>query len=600
MNAPNQSAINNSGLFVTRAMANDGELSERVARERIRLVYRHLPAAVVLPILAAALIAYVLRDLLPHSRLWLWVAWVTACYAILPASLYLAYRNAAGPAPDARVWGKRYVIMAFFTAMSWGAAGVLLYVPDLPLYQIFLGGMLFTSAASVLVTTFAYTPGYYAGIIPILLPLAVRFAAAGGALDIALAGMIILSFLMFSYFQHSLHKGLSESLSLRFEREALADELASKNLEIEKASRAKSRFLAAASHDLRQPMHAQRLFLAELDARLSDPQDKAVASHIRESMRSMGDMLDGFLDISEIDAGTVKPNSRAFPLLPMLDRLHNEFAGLMAQKGLRYRVAQCRHAVHSDPALLERILRNLVHNALRYTSSGAVLVACRRCNRMLEIQIRDSGPGIPQEKQQQIFEEFTQLDNPERQREKGLGLGLAIVARLAQLLGHAIELRSRPGTGSTFLVRVPLADESVQAQAETGLSRSPGNALAGLRVLVIEDDRVILTAIAMLLNRWQCNALMAGDGGEAVRIARDTDAAPDVIIADYRLPGEATGIEVVKSIRALSNAPIPAVLITGDTASMVLREAQMNHCILMHKPLDTETLYALLCNLCRC
>jgi signal transduction histidine kinase/CheY-like chemotaxis protein len=489
--------------------------------------------------------------------------------------------------------------MAFFTAMSWGAAGVLLYVPGSPLYQVFLGAMLFTSAASVLVTTFAYTPGYYSGIIPILLPLAVRFAAAGGALDIALSGMIILSFLMFSYFQYSLHKGLSESLSLRFEREALADELARKNMEIEKASLAKSRFLAAASHDLRQPMHAQRLFLAELDARLSNPQDKAVVSHIRESMRTMGDMLGGFLDISELDAGIVKPNSRAFHLLPILDRLHNEFAGLMAQKGLRYRVAQCRHTVNSDPALLERILRNLVHNALRYTSSGAVLIACRRSNGMLEIQIRDSGPGIPQEKQQQIFEEFTQLDNPERRREKGLGLGLAIVARLAQLLGHAVELRSRPGAGSTFLVRLPLADESLQAQAETGLSRSPGDALAGLRVLVIEDDRVILTAIAMLLDRWRCNALMAADGREAVRLASDTDAGPDVIIADYRLPGEATGIEAVNRIRALSGIPIPAVLITGDTESMILHEAKMNECILVHKPLDAETLYTLLCNLCR-
>lgn len=572
-------------------------MRSQVAREQLRLVYRHLPAAIVPPILAAAIIAYVFRDLLPHAQLQFWVGWVAVSYALLPTGLWIAYRKNAGPLPDIKVWGRCYVIMVFFTASSWGAAGVFLYVPDSPLLQLFLGAMLFTSAASVMATTFAYTPGYYAGVIPILFPIAIRVAMAGGAVDLALSGIILLSFLMFGYFQYSLHKGLSESLAMRFERETFAVELARKNQEIEMANHAKSRFLAAASHDLRQPMHAQQLFLAELDARLSNPQEKTIVSHIRQSMQSMGSLLDGLLDISELEAGVVHPNSRGVLLQPLLDRIENEFSGLMTQKGLRFRVVNCRRAVYSDPVLLVRMLRNLVHNALRYTSSGAVMIACRRRGETLEIQIRDSGPGIPPDQHQQVFEEFTQIGNRERQRDKGFGLGLSIVARLARLLDHPVELRSRLGAGSTFLVRVPLVAEATLSSEVASDARGYGNALEGWRVLVVEDDRDTRLAVAMLLERWRCETRLAADGAEALQMIRGLGAAPDVIITDYRLPGDLSGIEVARNIRAEMSAPIPAVLITGDTASQVLREAQANDCILMYKPVDAETLYTLLCHL---
>jgi signal transduction histidine kinase len=567
-----------------------------VAREQLRLLYRHLPAAIVPPILAAALIAFVFRDQLPHGQLWLWVVWVALSYALLPGGLCIAYRKTAGRDPDPVLWGRRFVVMAFITALSWGAAGALLFVPGSALHQVFLGGMIFASAASVLATTFASTPGYYAAIIPIFLPFTMRLGLTGGAIEIAIAGLLMLSFLMFNFFQYSLHKGLTESLRLRFEREALATALAEKNREVEKASAAKSRFLAAASHDLRQPMHAQALFLAELDARVGDPGSRAVVAHLRQSMQSMGELLDGLLDISELDAGAVRSKIQSFPVQSMLDILENGFSGMMAQKGLRYRVARCRHGIRSDPVLLERILRNFVHNGLRYTASGAVMVACRRRGAMLDIEVRDSGPGIPQERHQEIFGEFTQLSNPERKRSKGLGLGLAIVARLALLLRHDIEVRSRPGAGSTFRIRVPLAQDSTGMPANQRIGPAAAGGLAGMRVLVVEDDSDIVVAISLLLERWQCDALFAGDGVESAKSVRD---APDVIIADYRLPGEDSGIAVVRNIRRSLNTPVPAVLMTGDSAPGVLREARENDCILMPKPVDPEALYALLCNLRR-
>jgi signal transduction histidine kinase len=572
------------------------ELSQLVASEQVRLVYRHLPAAIIPPIVAAALIAFFLRDQIPHARLWFWVVWVAASYATFPTALYISYRWTAGAVPNPRVWGLRFAVMAFATALSWGSAGALLYVPGSALHQVFLGGMIFVSAASVLATTFAYTPGYYAGIIPIMLPIMMRFATAGTMEGIAIVAMMVLSFLMLGLFQYSLHKGLSDSLALRFEREALAMELAAKNLEVERASRAKSRFLAVASHDLRQPMHAQALFLAELDARINDPHGKAVVSHLRQSMQSMGKLLDGLLDISELDAGGVRANLRSFLLQPILDRIEREFQGLMTQKGLRFRVVPCPYAVTSDPVLLERILLNLVHNALRYTTTGAVMVSCRRRSASLAIEVRDSGVGIPQDSHQLIFEEFTQIGNPGRQRDKGLGLGLAIVIRLASLLKLAVDVRSEPGAGSVFQVSVPIARDFAAEMVWAGLPDRCGTGLAGLRVLVVDDDRAIMTAIGMLLERWRCESLLAENSHDAEQLAGAGDA-PAVIIADYRLPGSESGIGVVRNIRARSKAPIPALLITGEEDEAVLREAQANDCIVMRKPVDPDALYAMLCNL---
>jgi CheY-like chemotaxis protein len=248
--------------------------------------------------------------------------------------------------------------------------------------------------------------------------------------------------------------------------------------------------------------------------------------------------------------------------------------------------------------LLERILRNLLHNAARYTQSGAVMVICKRRKDGIAIEVRDSGPGIPVNKQSLIFEEFSQLDNAERNREKGLGLGLAIVARLAALLNYRVNVSSRPGAGSIFSVCVPVAHAipiPIPVEDEVDPAQS---ALKGMRVLVVDDDRDIMNAMTLLLNRWGCRYQMLSRV-EAQTLAEQVVGAPDVIIADYRLPGTVSGIDLIRKLRMLFGT-IPAVVITGDTEPSILREAQANECILMHKPLDAATLYNLLVNLGKC
>ncbi len=577
-------------------MSETQAIANRLTADQLRMVYKHLPMAVLPPILAALLVAFLLSDQLPFERLRLWVVWVAVSYLLFPAMLCLLYRRRADLETNPGYWGRGYVIMAMITAASWGGAGVLLFVPGSLLLQVFVGAMLFTSAAAVMATTFPYTPAYYAGALPILLPLVYSFQQQGDIISLTIAAIILASFMMLSYFQFNMNRSLSESLLLRYEREQLVAELEQKNVEIVRANQSKSRFLAAASHDIRQPMHAQHLLLGELSARLDKPEDRAIVDLLRQSMVSMRTLLDGLLEVSRLDAGSIEVHKRDFDLLPLIHRLEHEFKSLMQEKGLIFRVARCQVTVHSDPALLERILRNLLHNAIRYTTDGAVMLACRRRGAGVAIEIRDSGPGIPSSLHEQIFEEFYQLGNKARQRTAGQGLGLSIVRRLVDLLGHRLALRSAPDQGSTFSLWLPLSDRAAASPAVNSETVVQA-ALAGLRVVVIDDDPAVLTAMQLPLLRWGCSACLTPDPRQALQQIEQGVLHPDVIVTDYRLADGETGLHWARRL-CLAAATTPKIIVlTGDSAPDCLREVRSSGALLMHKPVATEVLYALLSNI---
>ena len=571
-------------------------ISNRLTADQLRMVYKHLPMAVLPPILAAVLVAFLLSDQLPFKQLQLWVVWVAGTYLVLPTTLYIFYRRNTDLESNPHYWGRIYVVMAMITAASWGGAGVLLFVPGSPLFQVFVGAMLFTSAAAVMATTFAYTPAYYAGVLPILMPLGYSFYSQGDIASMVIAVVILASFLMLSYFQFNMNRTLSESLLLRYEREQLVAELKAKNTEVVRANQSKSRFLAAASHDIRQPMHAQHLLLGELSARLDKPDDRAIIDLLRQSMVSMRALLDGLLDVSRLDAGSIEVRKRDFDLMALILTLENEFKGLMDEKGLTFRVARCQTAVHSDPALLERILRNLLHNAIRYTCEGAIMIACRRRGDWLAIEIRDSGPGIPEPLHEHIFEEFYQLGNKARQRDGGQGLGLAIVRRLAALLEHKIELRSAPGKGSTFKLWVPLSARSYQEAEAAAGDAVPQSCLSGLQVIAIDDDPNVLLAMQLPLQRWDCCAYLTADPGQALDKIETGELNPDVILTDFRLADGDTGLIWAQRLRAAAGSMPQVIVLTGDIGPERLREVRSCGALLMHKPVETEVLYALLSN----
>lgn len=368
-------------------------------------------------------------------------------------------------------------------------------------------------------------------------------------------------------------------------------ELRRRTDEAERADVAKSRFLAAASHDLRQPMHALGLFIAELADHPHPPETHRLVRQIQASADAMENLLDSLLDISRLDAGALEPKIAPSPIQPILDRIANDFQIWAEERGLQLRVRPCRAWVRTDPLLFERILSNLVSNAIRYTPSGTILLACRPDGRHLRLEVRDSGKGIEPDKQEVIFQEFVQLDNPERARTKGLGLGLAIVRRLTQLLGHHLTLRSRVGQGSVFGVRLERCEPGVTPTSEP-MIRTPGN-LSGTRVLIVDDDPLALASLDSLLAAWGCDVTGAASLDEALALT-DPDLPPEVLITDYRLQGHQTGLEVVTGVTQRIGYQVRCILITGDTGSDTINKARAAGVPMLHKPVRPAKMRAVL------
>ena len=402
-----------------------------------------------------------------------------------------------------------------------------------------------------------------------------------------------------------LQKGLNqmaERLELGHEemaqRVALAtSELREKKEEAEIATRAKSQFLAAASHDLRQPTHALGMFVARLGQLPHDAQTRHLVANLDASVRAMQDLLDGLLDISKLDAGAVQVNLHATPLNAIFEQIRLAMLDAASDKGLRLRVRPTSAWVRSDPVLLQRILQNLVANAVRYTQQGSVLLACRPSGdgpdsgARVRIEVWDSGIGIAPEHQHQVFREFYQVGNAERDRTRGLGLGLNIVERTAHLLGHSFTLRSSLGQGTRFTLEVPLAradaapPEPVQAPAITRLN--------GLAVMVIEDDALAAEGLVGLLASWGCTVLAAGGQQQALAHMAQS-GVPDVIVSDYRLRGGDNGIAAIDALRIAAGHSIAACLMSGDTDQALITQARQAGLTLLHKPVRPAKLRSLL------
>jgi signal transduction histidine kinase len=357
------------------------------------------------------------------------------------------------------------------------------------------------------------------------------------------------------------------------------------------ANLAKSRFLAAASHDLRQPLHALGLFVAQLRDNMSAQERSRIVECINASVAAMNELFNALLDISKLDAGALTPNVTEFPVAQLLDRIESTFAEPAREKNLSFRVLPSASWVRSDFILLERILFNLVSNAVRYTSQGGVIVACRKRGEQLRIEVWDTGPGIPEDQRQNIFSEFYRLGEPERDQRAGLGLGLAIVERLCTLLAQPIELRSVVGRGSRFTVVASQAPVRTTVAERPVAARDPIDVSDGKLVVVIDDDPRVLDGMRGLLRSWGCRVI-SDDTATAV-IKGLGACSPDLIISDYRLSDGKTGIEAIAQVRHEFGCAIPAFLISGDTHSDALHQARANGLHLLHKPVDPMTLRAM-------
>lgn len=387
-----------------------------------------------------------------------------------------------------------------------------------------------------------------------------------------------------------------EELELRVT--AVTRELREKKDEAENATLAKSRFLAAASHDLRQPIHALGLFVARLAQYPMDVPMRQLVQHLDASVQAMQNLLDGLLDVSRLDAGAVTANVRPVNINVIFDFVRVSSTSTARDKGLRLRVRPTHLWCLSDPVLLQRMVMNLANNALRYTQTGTVLVRCRKVQQgsSIRIDVMDSGVGIAPEHQGDIFREFFQVGNAARDRTQGLGLGLNIVQRSARLLGHAIELDSAPGCGTRFSIVVPLVKAPMISQLQDveaiPAQTMPQNALDGVRVLVVEDDFTARQAQEELLHSWGCEVRAVGTAVLAFQSVQQ-GFVPDVVISDFRLGGENNGLDVIAQVRRLSGWSVPACVVSGDTDADLMQAARAASLTLLHKPVRPAKLRSL-------
>jgi two-component system, chemotaxis family, CheB/CheR fusion protein len=363
------------------------------------------------------------------------------------------------------------------------------------------------------------------------------------------------------------------------------------------ANTSKSRFLAAASHDLRQPLQTLHLLQGVLSRKVADKEGSDLVAGIGDTLTAMTGMMDTLLDISQIEAGIATPEITSFPVGDLLRRLQSEFAHSTPARGLAWRVVPCRLTVRSDQRLLEQMLRNLLNNAVKYTEKGKILLGCRRRGGSLRIEVWDTGIGIPEESLKAIFEEFHQLANPARRLSLGLGLGLAIVQRLGSLLGHTIDVRSRPGHGSVFAVTVPTAPAEGSVEARAVAPSGDKTATARAAILIVEDDPAVRNSLAALLQTEGYRTAGAADGREALALAAGRRFVPDLAIVDYNLPDGRNGGELAAPLRAALGNELPILVLTGDMSSATQQDVARQGHLLVHKPIQPAELLRLLATL---
>jgi signal transduction histidine kinase len=494
-------------------------------------------------------------------------------------------------------WGNLQTWYAALSGSGWGI-GYALLLPSLPLdYQLLIFVVTTVSSAATISAGFSYLWPSRAFTITALLPQMLWLAIVGDKLHTVLFFLLMIFLAMALWQSFRRNRVFKDAVELRLQNEQLIKELLQQRDLVEQASRDKTRFLASASHDLRQPLSALVLFLDLLGSdRQMSSQSQNMVLRAHQAANSLSGLLSALLDISKLDASIVKPNRRSFAIQLLFNELESEFLPLAQNKGIRLSFAFSSALINSDPVLLGQILRNLISNALSYTTHGHVLVGCRHRWGMLSIEVHDTGIGIPEDQHQAIFTEFYQIGNKERDRQKGLGLGLAIVKRTSQLLGHSVTMRSHPGKGSCFVVTVPKASDftyEVPLPFKPKTNQARLNAV-GQRIAVIENEEDIRIGLQTVLQSWGCNVIAANSTNAILSMLENDEEPVTAIISDYSLSNSGNGIDAIIALRQRYDSTLPAILITGDTTRETYIAAQEANLPLLYKPVEIEVLHSAL------
>lgn len=583
------------------------ELSASSLPEEVRSAFDYLPAQLAGNLAGIGVIVMIFWASTPVSVM---LPWLSVFAVMWLARLWLLQRfKLATPLtlPEWQRWRWLWNVGTLTSGALWGATAWLFYLRGGHVQQIALIITVYTFCIAV-VPVLATQPRMYLLFSALcFVPMAARVATDGSADSYRLAGILLLIFSLSTLLARSYRQALQRVLELKLQADHLLAQLRIEKLaadaarqEAEVANRAKTQFFTAASHDLRQPLHAMGLFAEALRQKNHDVEVAHLVNSINESVDALEGLFSELLDITRIDSGGIEVHPQHFPLADLYRKLRLHFEPAAFEKGLGLRFRGARHVVHADPLLVERILRNLVSNAIRYTSDGTVLVGCRRRGDRLLLQVWDTGPGIADDQQTRVFEEFYQVPQgprTEAHQRKGLGLGLAIVKRLADLMGASVGLRSQVGRGTVFSLELPVGKWAPQAQPMLSGTALLSLTLEGRTIVVVEDEPAVLSGLEALLHGWGAN-ILAFESVTACKVWAKSAAGsmprPDLLIVDYRLEHGMTGADALALLRDHFGEDLPAIVITGSTMSSLDLEAQQKNFHLLIKPVVPNKLRAMI------
>ena len=561
---------------------------DEVLREQVALLRQNFPMTLLASLATALGTLWVMARVTEPEAITVWLV----SHALVVAGVYFTVRSIAPFADAARQAARKLIACMAAMGLSWGSLGyVVLYwgTPESVIYAI---GIVSTVSSGALGLGAPLYRAYVTYLGCAVGGVMVAVALAGGPVMWPALFLTSVYFALTGLQARTADRATRRSIALKLENDRLVNQLRAESQRAlaaqeaaEQADRDKCRFLAAASHDLRQPLHAMGLFLESLQRSPLNDHQRTVLGHAHAASGAAAEMLTTLLDYSRLEAGVVKVRPDAFAVQPLLTALEQEFGVQADSAGLVYRTRETSAAAFADRSLVGLVMHNFISNALRYTTRGGVLIACRTRGKRLALEVWDTGAGIPPSQWDNIFKEFHQLGNPERDRRKGLGLGLAIVQRLAREMKTSVEVLSRPGRGSVFRLWL----DRWQGALEDDTTPAPdAGSLRGLKVLAIDDDEAVRTGMQSLLHSWGCLCITAESSADALECLEDI--TPDLIITDFRLRHEETGKQVLQALRAYLGTPVPAIILTGDTSPQRLRDAQSTSALLLHKPVSTGQL----------
>ncbi|MEO6362002.1 MAG: hybrid sensor histidine kinase/response regulator [Caldimonas sp.] len=576
------------------AASGEGRRHEQTTRAEIGRLFEHSGAttlAGVVVALCAWLLFYRHR---PATPVLVWALLIHGAQLATLAVL-LAFRRDTGVLTDASAWQRRHRTALALMAVAWGMAPVFLLAPDDLAHAALLVLILLGMAVIGAIATATDRISIYLWLAPIAAPLPLVLLWWGGDAYLVLSLVAVSWMAVHLRLALAQNHLLSSTVRAQLENAALVERLHQQMELTAQASREKSQFLASASHDLRQPLHALSFFGATLERRMAGSVDQPLIYNMMRSIEALDKSFGAILDISKLDAGAVEPHVQSFRIGDLFRRLQMSFAGQAEEAGLRLRFRPGVDVVTSDPQLLERILGNLVQNGLRYSRRGAgVLVAARRRRGGVSLEVWDAGIGISDAELPKIFAEFYQVGNPQRDRSKGLGMGLAIVKRLSELLGHRLTVRSRPGAGSVFGIWVSRAQAPQMDEFTVGAETLPGALDDSRTVLLLDDEEAVRTSVGELLVEWGYEVIAVATTGEALAAVEARHGLVDVIVSDLRLRDGEDGLRAIEQVRQACGFAVPAVLVTGDTSpDQVLRVHESGH-IALYKPVQPKDLLTVL------